>query len=125
MSKSVILSLILASVGIAASAQILLRLGMSRPDVASSIASGDLLRIVRTIFANGWVLGGLFLYGLGAVTWLAVLAKVEVTYAFPFVGIGFVLVLVVGWLLMGESVTISRLVGTVLVALGVALIAGS
>ena len=125
MSKGLLISLILASVAIAASAQILLKVGLSKPAVSEALASEDLLMIANSVFTNAWVLAGLVLYGLGALTWLGVLAKVDVTYAFPFVGIGFVLVLAAGWLFLGESVSPVRLVGTALVTLGVALIAHS
>jgi len=125
MSKGVMFILITASVGIAASAQILLKVGVSRPAVSQALASNDLLLIVQSVFKNAWVISGLFLYGVGALTWLGVLARAEVSYAFPFVGIGFVLVLAAGWLFLGESVTPVRVIGTALVAFGVALIARS
>ncbi|MBF5095572.1 EamA family transporter [Azospirillum sp. INR13] len=59
------------------------------------------------------------------VVWLAVLAKVEVTMAYPFVGLGFLVTLALGVLLLGESMSLTRLIGTLLVVLGVVLTAQS
>ena len=117
------LLLILLSVGCSAVAQILLKTGMSQPVVAAALGHGGAMRIALQIAGNLWVLGGLTLYFLGAVVWLFVLAKVDVSYAYPFVGVGFILTLILGKILLGESITAARLVGTLLVSVGVVLIA--
>lgn len=59
------------------------------------------------------------------VVWLAVLAKVEVTMAYPFVGLGFLVTLALGVLLLGETMSLTRVIGTLLVVLGVVLTAQS
>lgn len=70
------------------------------------------------------VLGGLGLYALGAVVWLLVLAKWEVSRAYPLVGMGFVLTAIVG-LMIGESLTLPRLLGISMIAVGVILVGQS
>jgi len=70
------------------------------------------------VFSNAFVLGGFVLYGLGAVVWLAVLSKWDVSKAYPLVGFGFALSVGIGaWL--GEGVTMQRVVGVTLICLGV------
>ncbi len=115
--------LILLSVGCSAVAQILLKTGMSQPAVAAALGHGGAIRIALQIAGNLWVLGGLTLYFLGALIWLFVLAKVDVSYAYPFVGVGFVITLFLGKILLGLRITAVRLVGTLLVSVGVVLIA--
>lgn len=119
----VMFALILCSVSCSAVAQILLKTGMSRQMVVSAMSDGQAIKIALAIALNPWVVGGLGLYFVGAVVWLFVLARAEVSYAYPFVAVGFVLTLLLGRFVMGDAVTVARIVGTVLVGAGVVLIA--
>jgi multidrug transporter EmrE-like cation transporter len=67
----------------------------------------------------------LALYLFGAMLWLLVLAKIDVTQAYPFVGLGFLITMALGMIWLGESVSSARFAGTVLVATGVILVARS
>lgn len=116
-------SLILCSVLMSAGAQVLLKMGMSDARVADAIAGNRRLRLFLEVFGNRWVVLGLALYILGAVIWLAVLSRVEVSLAYPFVGIGFVAIMLLGWLLLGDSINTQRVVGTLLITAGVVLVA--
>jgi drug/metabolite transporter (DMT)-like permease len=65
------------------------------------------------------------LYVGGALVWLVVLTRVEVSLAYPFVAMGFVLTLILGWWLQGDSIGLMRVAGTLLIAAGVVLVARS
>jgi multidrug transporter EmrE-like cation transporter len=69
------------------------------------------------------VLAGLALYAFGALVWLLVLARAELSFAYPFVGLGFVMTLALGKFALGEDVSLARVAGTLLVVAGVVLIA--
>ena len=120
-----LLAQILLSVSLSAVAQIILKTGMSSPPLVSAISSGSTFNVVWQAAGSPWVIGGLGLYFLGAVVWLFVLGKVDVSYAYPFVGVGFILTLILGKLIMGDTVDASRFLGTLLVTAGVILIARS
>jgi len=115
--------LVLASVSMSAIAQITLKMGMSgeRIQVAlgGSIKPWDLVLIIATA-PLVWL--GLTMYFIGALVWLLVLARLEVTLAYPFVGLGFILTMLLGFFLLGETVSLPRIMGTLLVVLGVVLI---
>ncbi|MDP1927169.1 MAG: SMR family transporter [Thiobacillus sp.] len=102
-------------------AQIALKHGMSSPSVQANLNAG-LERVAPLIAANPFVWAGLTLYGVGALLWLGVLAQIDVSQAYPYVGIGFLLTMVFGVVLLGESVSAMRLVGTLLVVAGVVLV---
>lgn len=119
----IVFSLIVFSVSCSSVAQILLKTGMSSPNVSSALAVGGIQKVMWAIIFNPWIIGGLGLYFLGAVVWLFVLARVEVSYAYPFVAMGFILTLFLGKVFMGDAVTFVRILGTALVGLGVVLIA--
>src|SRR6185312_4726058 len=89
--RGMILLLALVSISMSAVAQILFKFGMSGGAVRAAIADGAPLGVLRAVALNPGVIGGLALYGLGTVLWLAVLSKAELSQAYPFVGLSFVL----------------------------------
>ena len=116
--------LIIASVGLSAIAQMFLKLGVGR--VATAGGSADSITSVLMAYAlQPYVILGLSLYGLGAVMWLFVLSRLPLTAAYPFVGLGFVMTMAIGAGLLGEQVTPTRLIGTLLIAAGCVLVARS
>lgn len=118
-------ALIIFSVSLSAIAQIVLKTGMSSPSVTHVMKLGSPFEMAMQIALNPWVVGGLGLYFFGAMVWLFVLAKIDVSVAYPFVGLGFILTMILGKYVMGDDITVSRLVGTLFVAAGVVLIARS
>ncbi|HRD49857.1 MAG TPA: EamA family transporter [Candidatus Competibacteraceae bacterium] len=119
-----IIGLILISVAISALAQIILKHGMSASEMQSAMTAGG-MAAAWAIVGNGFVLLGLSLYGAGALLWLGVLARVDVSQAYPFVGLGFVLTMAFAWCFLGESLVFSRILGTFLIVAGVVLVAHS
>jgi multidrug transporter EmrE-like cation transporter len=68
---------------------------------------------------------GLVTYGIGALLWLFVLARIDVTLAYPFVGLGFILIMFFGFAILGEQLGTARIAGTLLITTGVVLLANS
>jgi len=116
-----VLTLIFISVTISAVAQVTLKQGMSSPVVQQSL-TGGWLEIAIAVISSFYVWLGLILYALGAVLWLGVLAKIDVSIAYPFVGLGFILTALMGVFLLGEAFSVIRFVGTCLVVLGIILV---
>ncbi len=119
----VALGLILLSVTITAIAQIVLKAGMSGAAIQRALAGGFAPRTVLTVFLDPFVFGGLVLYFLAALLWLIVLSKVEVSLAYPFVALGFVLTALFGRLFFHEALSPTRIAATLLICAGVALLA--
>ncbi len=118
----VTLGLILASVALNASAQILLRLG-ARSGIA--IEDRTLVSLVFDVLTRPAIVGGLAAYAISVAAWIYVLSRTEASFAYPFLGLGFVIVACAGWLLLGEVLSVRRIMATALIVAGVALIAGS
>jgi len=57
--------------------------------------------------------------GLGMLVWLAVLSLMEVSAAYPYLGLGYVLVLLVSHFVLGEQVNQVRWGGVALIVLGI------
>ncbi len=120
-----LLGLILGSVLLSAIAQLVLKLGMSSPPVQAALSQDSVLHAVCAVAINLHVLAGLGLYLLGAGIWLLVLARVDLSFAYPFVGAGFIVTMLLGWWVLNEPIGTARLAGTLLVVSGVWLVSGS
>jgi len=118
------LALIFISVSLSAFAQIALKHGMSSAQAQRAIAGSEVSGLAA-IATNPHIVLGFALYGLGAILWLGVLAKIDVGQAYPFVGLGFVLTMGFGILFLGEAFSLMRAAGTLLVIGGVVLVAQS
>lgn len=118
-----LLGFVLLSITLSALAQVSMKFGMSRPGVQSAIEQAELVPIVWSVATSIGVVGGLMLYGISVSSWLWVLSKVDVSRAYPFVSLGFVLTMVFAYLFLGESLTPAKIIGTLLVCSGVFLLA--
>ena len=120
--NSITITFILISIILSVIAQIMLKLGMSNPTVQQSLQS-SLSHAVWTTVTNSWILCGLVAYVSSAALWLIVLSKVEVSKAYPFVGLGFIGTMLFAYWFLNEPLTIVKIVGTLLIVTGVLLIA--
>jgi drug/metabolite transporter (DMT)-like permease len=75
-----------------------------------------------TWLSYGWVLCGLTVYGVGTGFWMLCLIHLDLSYAYPFTGLTYVLMLGISWFLFDDKISSQRLLGVLLICLGVALI---
>ena len=108
------------SVLLTALGQLMFRQGMGTINRINPQAG--LWQLIGYGLLNGSVLLGFLFFGTGALLWLAVLAKEEVSYAYPISSLGYIVVLVGSYLLFQEHITLPRLLGIFLIILGVAFI---
>lgn len=116
-------TLILSSILLSSFAQIVLKTGMSSANVQSAMQTGDTVNTIISISTNLFVIGGLTLYFASAAVWLLVLAKVDVSFAYPFVGLGFIITMLLAFFINGEPLSAAKVIGTLCIAGGVAIIA--
>jgi drug/metabolite transporter (DMT)-like permease len=108
----------ICSVALSVTAQFLFKAGMSNAHMKAVLAQPFTYQTVMTVFIDKFIFGGFFLHGLGAIMWLGVLSKWDVSKAYPLVGLGFALTVVVGYM-AGEHVTLPRIIGVTLICAGV------
>jgi multidrug transporter EmrE-like cation transporter len=119
-----ILAVAFISILFSVAAQFSLKAGMTSADVRQSLALPFSWRTMFVVFGNWNVLCGFFLYGLGAIVWLAVLSKMDVSKAYPLVGLGFVLTVIIG-IFVGEHANTSRIIGVALICAGIVMVGRS
>lgn len=74
-----------------------------------------------SLLANPWVLSALAAAFAAALCWMLAMVKLDLSHAYPFVSLSFVLVLFLSALVFGEPLTWAKLAGTLLIVAGVAL----
>ncbi|WP_375750158.1 EamA family transporter [Vibrio sp. HN007] len=111
-------SLILASVSLSVAAQICLKQGMSSVTVQTALKA-DLQNAVFAILTSIPVLAGLFAYVSSAGIWLVVLSKIDVSKAYPFVGLGFIGTMLFAYWFLNEPLTADKMLGTLLIVVGI------
>lgn len=112
------------SIALSVMAQFSLKTGMSGAGVKAMMAEPRSFMTLIHILTDKYVLGGFLLYGLGAVAWLGVLSQWDVSKAYPLAGLGFVLTLPIAYLL-GEPVSMPRVIGVALICAGALLVGRS
>lgn len=118
------LALILFTVTLSAFGQLILKIGVSRPRMETALRTG-IVESVMAALATPLIWFGLALYVVAAATWIWVLSRVDLSVAYPFIGVSFVLTMAFGALLLNEPVDSIRISGGILVAIGCAMIARS
>lgn len=77
------------------------------------------------VFCTPYVFGSILLYGVSLMTWMVVLSRVDVSYAYPLTALGYVLTALVGYFFLHEQVSWLRFMGIVVIVIGVYLVARS
>lgn len=113
---------ILLSVFLNCSAQLLMRKGMMKTGEMSVAAIASNFGI---LISNIWLWLAILCYGLSILLWMSVLSKVELSFAYPFLSVGYVISAVVGHLLLGENLSAIRIAGVIVICIGVVLISRS
>lgn len=104
--------------------QIMLKKGMTQIEI-SALKADAILKAAPIIIFNFFVMGGLFVMVISMACHLLVLSKVDISYAYPFLGLSFVLVTVWGHFVLSEPLSMYKAIGVLLIVCGVALIAKS
>ena len=116
--------LILVGVFLNAFAQVLLKKGMLGIGYFE-FHFQSVFPIIKKVAFNSYILSGLASYVISVAIWLLVLARVEVSYAYPFLSVGYVVVTVVGYFIFQENLSWMRVVGIAVIIVGVLLLSRS
>ncbi|MFB3884583.1 MAG: 4-amino-4-deoxy-L-arabinose transferase [Thermodesulfobacteriota bacterium] len=116
--------LILAGVLLNAFAQILLKKGMLSIGYFE-FQFQNFVPIIKKVTSNLFILSGLTSYVVSVAIWLLVLARAEVSYAYPFLSVGYVVVTLAGYFIFQEDLSWMRGVAVAIIIVGVLLLSRS
>lgn len=111
---------ILCSVFLGVAGQILFKLGAKQ-----LFAGNNMVANILGIFTNVPVMSGLFLYAVSTLLWIKILSKSELSYVYPMLSLGYILIMVFSFLIFHEHISMTRILGTVLIVAGVVMVARS
>jgi len=112
---------ILLSISLAVVGQLLLKMGMLRIGRFSLNISTIVQQYTR-IFLNLFVIAGVIGFFFSMLVWLYVLSRLELSTAYPFVALNYVLILFVSHFLLKETITPVKIMGVAVIVIGVFLI---
>lgn len=92
-------------------------------DFPKSLA--EVFPIMLSALTNVWIIVGLCCAFVAALAWIGAISLSDISFAYPFMGLAIVLVLVLSPFLFGESVTVGRWLGVLVVCLGLLIVARS
>jgi drug/metabolite transporter (DMT)-like permease len=116
-----VLALLITASALTVVGEVLLKLGVNA--VSERVGAFSLAPNVLWATFTDWrvILGFALVFG-GALFWLGVISRVNLSFAYPLLALNYVLILVPSRLLLGETITPTRLVGAVIVVVGVIVI---
>ncbi len=84
-------------------------------------ATADKLWFLAKLLVNPWVVSALAASLLAAVAWMAAMTKLDLSHAYPFTSLAFVLVIGASALFFNEPVTWPKIAGVALICIGIAI----
>ena len=117
---------IIFTVFMSASAQVLLKLGALKipSERFTGVNSETALAFFSVLFSK-YIFTGMLIYVFSAVMWIWVLTKVDLSLAYPFVSLSFIITFGFGVTLFQEPMSAMKLFGTAIIMVGCVMIAKS
>jgi len=115
--------LILTSVSLNACAQLLMRKGML--SIGEISIDHSLFKVFPQMMTNIFLWLSLFCYGISIITWIIVLSKTEVSFAYSFSSLGYIFVMVMSMFVLKEHISAMRIIGVGIICFGIILVARS
>ena len=120
----IVFALIMLAVIFNTAAQLFLKFGMDRIG-KFSFSLANTLPICSQVATNPYIIGGIAVYVGSVVIWLMVLSRIPVSMAYPMTSIGYVTSAIAAYYLLGENLSIPRILGILIIIVGVFMVAKS
>lgn len=79
----------------------------------------DKLIFMARLFLDPWLLSGFASAFIASLFWMAAMTKFEISFAYPFMSLSFILVFLLSLWLFGEAFTWGKLFGLILITAGI------
>jgi drug/metabolite transporter (DMT)-like permease len=112
---------IILSVLFSSTSQLLLKKGVETISVPEN--SSDIIIFLFDVITNWYLVSGILFQIIALLIWLYVLKFVEVSYAYPFISLGFIFVLLSGYLIFGETLNFNKIIGILIIGFGIVILA--
>lgn len=116
---------IIFSIFFSASSQLLLKKGVGELKPVSQGGIEGLFNLVIAVSTNLYIVAGVFFQVFALLIWLYVLKKVDVSYAYPFISLGFVFVMGMSFFIFNEKIDAFKAIGALVICLGIVILSFS
>ena len=82
-------------------------------------ATSDKIAFLLQLLLNPWIISAFAAALLASVFWMAAMTKLQLSHAYPFMSLAFVLILIASGLFFHEAITPLKIAGIVLIVLGI------
>ena len=79
----------------------------------------DKVNFLFQLLLNPWIISALAAAFLASICWMAAMTKLQLSHAYPFMSLAFVLVLMASGLFFQEAITPLKIAGIALIILGI------
>ncbi|MGH1465076.1 MAG: EamA family transporter [Cognatishimia sp.] len=112
--------LVITSVTLSAFGQTAFKIGVGRVQFAPE---ASIVNKVLGFIGSPFILLGLALYAVGTLFWLFALRNLDLSLAYPFVAFSFIVVFLIGVFMLGEPLNTTRILGLLIITLGLVIMA--
>jgi multidrug transporter EmrE-like cation transporter len=82
-------------------------------------STGDRIQFLARLVANPWIISVFVAAAIAALSWMAAMTRYDLSVAYPFVALSFVLVLIGSAVFFDESLNAAKVAGIALIVLGI------
>ncbi|GEN35155.1 EamA family transporter [Aneurinibacillus danicus] len=113
------ISLAIVSIFIGSLGQILLKMGMTK---VGGVSLNQLLSKIYVIFSTPFIIMGFVCFVSSSLLWMVVISQSQLSNTYPMVSLGYVFVFIMSIFLFNETVTFYKVLGLLVIIIGVILI---
>lgn len=118
------LLLLIPAILLSTTGELFFKMGMNRIG-GFEFKPAALRAVLPRVLRNPLIWIGFLGFGLGAVFWLGVLSRVPLSLAYPILALSYFVVVVEAWLFLHERVTWLRMLGVLVIIVGVVIVGTS
>lgn len=108
-----------------ASGQICWKHAMNNREEIRDINSLFNAKTIFGIITDKYIIAGLMFYGFALIFWLGAMSTLEISFMYPMLSLGYVIVAVMAFIFLWENISLARWAGIALIVVGSILIARS
>lgn len=106
-----------AAILLGAFGQIAMKYGMNKVGEITASSFFSLSGFFK-VFGNAYVVLGVGLYIVSLLTWLIALSRLDVSFMYPLIAVGYVIVAMFAFIFLKENITLFRWIGIIFIVVG-------
>ena len=79
----------------------------------------DKMWFLIKLLLDPWIFSGFLAAFIASIFWMAAMSKFDISFAYPFMSLAFVLVIILSVILLHEPLSWQKLLGMILIVLGI------